>query len=615
VQELWPLAKAAFELWWEGIKTAWAVLKRISIWLWNNVLKPIWTTVKGLWKRYIKPEIEEWWPRIKRAWTRLKKVATWLWEEVLVPIYTKIYNLWVTKVKPELEKWRDRIQRAWDKLKGLALWIWNNVLKPIWDKIVKVWNDVKQELEKWRTRIERAWDKLKGLGNWIKTNVMDPVFNAIKNGWEHVKSWMEDKKDMLLGPAKGIMGGLRTVMNTVIGGLNKVADILPGFDWHISLIPELAEGGNIPKRRVGNGFVTNGARAIVGEGKKGYPEFVIPTDPTHRKRARTLLGMAASKIGVGPEKKNIRNVDLNHGIPKYDIGGWIGDRWDDLKNVGSQLGDLTAQSVAKIMNPLIHAAHFGVNELDWGPARAIGHRTLDEIQDWVDQTEPFLKELLKKYTIPKGGNVSVGIPDNPGGRTVWHGGTFTNLFVAHLKKAEELAHTYIPVIQGGFRPATSYSGTSHQGDALDSLAASGIIVALRRVGIASGDRTGLGDWGPHSHSVPGPSTGHAAGSAPWQFSDYIARGGRRQPLNSPWGLAQGGIAKARRGGVFVRVAEGGKDEAIIPLPNNWRDGLLTHQPGSGNTTNNFYGELVFPNIKTGNDAQAFIENLKSISED
>jgi TP901 family phage tail tape measure protein len=601
-QNLWILAKAAF-----------MGLKRLAGWLWDNVLKPAWIVFKHVWTKWIWPFLKRWFPMLKVAWKGLQLVAKWLWNEVLKPAWNNIKKLWIV-VRPELAKWWERIKSTWNALKTTAIWIWNNVLKPVWDKIKKLWTDTHAELSKWKERILRAWDTLKRLGTWIKENVMDPVFNAIKAGWNRVKDWLEDSKDLLKAPIGGIVNAVITAINTVINGLNKVADILPGFDWHISVIPHLAQGGNIPKRRVGSGFKTTGARAIVGEGKPNWPEFVIPTDPTHRKRARSLLGMAARKIGGGPDAGNVRNVDLTHGVPKYGLGGWIGDRWDDVKNIGSQVADWTRDQISKIMDPILEVARNKINDADWPPVRAVGLDALAGVQGWVRGTESLLSDLLKKYVIPKGGNVNVPAPDNPGAHVYWKGGEFTNLFVAHMKKAEELSKGSINVTQGGFRPRTSYSGTSHQGDALDMQVSYAIGRALRRVGVASGDRTGLGDWSPHIHAIPGPSAGSAAGSGPWQFSDYIARGGMKQSMTSPWGLARGGIVKARRGGVMTLLGEGMRDELVTPLPNQWRDGLLTHKPGGGDTINNFYGDLSFPNITTGDDAQTFIDNLKSIGD-
>lgn len=622
---LWLFDKVVqgFKLWWGSIKLAFAALKAIAGWLWRNVLYPAWLTFKYVWTKHIWPFLKKWWPGLKAAWNALKKAAIWLWNEVLHPIWNRVVYLWKNAVRPELAKWWDRIKTTWNNLKTLAIYVWNNFLKPVWDKVKKLWTDTHAELSKWKERILRAWDTLKSLGTWIKNNVMDPVFTAIKNGWERVKEWLVSSKDLLTSPVKGIMGSVRSVMNTVIGGLNKVSDMLPGIDFHVALIPEFAKGGGLPSRRIGGGFKTNGARAIVGEGKANYPEFVIPTDPTYRNRARSLLAMAAAKIGPGNTTQKISNATDAHpslAVPEFGIGGWIDDKWDDVKNMADKLKDQIAKlgknAIGAIMNPLISVAENKIKDLNYGPAEAAGLYTTGKIKSWVSSSDSNLNSFVTaavKAQKSGAGSVAVDIPANAGGLTSWKGGTFTNLFVAHMKKAEQIGHGSISVTQGGFRPATSYSGTSHQGDALDMQVNYALGRALRRVGVASGDRTGLGNWSPHIHAIPGPKAGHAAGSGPWQFSDYIARGGPRQSMTSPWGLAGGGIAKARRGGYMVRVAEGARDEAIVPLPKDWERGLFA--PKGGDTHINIYGDLSLPNIKNGDDAQSFIDNLKSISED
>lgn len=147
----------------------------------------------------------------------------------------------------------------------------------------------------------------------------------------------------------------------------------------------------------------------------------------------------------------------------------------------------------------------------------------------------------------------------PRGRTSFRGGTFTNLAAAYLRQAERIAGTSFRVYQGGWRPRTSFSGTSHAGDAIDTQASASVVRALRKVGWASGDRTGLGNWMSHAHSVPGPGRGYGRGSAPWQYQDYKRRGGASQSLRSPWGLADGGVQAAPSA---VTVAERGPERVL-----------------------------------------------------
>ena len=110
-----------------------------------------------------------------------------------------------------------------------------------------------------------------------------------------------------------------------------------------------------------------------------------------------------------------------------------------------------------------------------------------------------------------------------GGLVSFKGGTFTEPFAAVLRQLNAISPFYL--FQGGWRPQTSYSGTSHQGDAIDIGPVSADLVrAARSLGIAAWDRTGMGNWAPHIHGVPLPGVGTALGSAIWQAQDYL-RGG------------------------------------------------------------------------------------------
>lgn len=631
IKKIWDSAiKPVLMQWWNNITTAWIVLKTLAKWWWDEVLEPIFNKIKDIWQDKIKPDLDKWLNRIQAVWNVLKTLAKWWWDEILTPVFNKVKKIWTKKIKPELGEWIDRIQTVWNVLKTLAKWWWDEILTPVFNKVKEIWTEkIKPELGEWRDRIERAWAKLKDLGGWIKREVMDPVKEAFANGWTAVKDWFTNHSNMLTKPAKTIVSAVVDAVNILIKGLNKVSDILPGFEWEIPPI-KFAEGGALPKyaegtaemmrRRVGGGFKTNGARAIVGEGKANHPEFVIPTDPTYRTRAKGLLAMAASKLGVhglGVEKGVLKAAVHNNptgNVPEFGIGGWLGDRWDDAKGLADDIAGLSRNAIGTIMNPAFEVGRAAIRQADWEIPRELGLGFTNSLQDWVKGADKDLNDAIDQYTIPTGGNVSVPLPDNPGGHSYWKGGTFSNKFIAHMKKAEEIAGQSINVIQGGFRPTTSYSGTSHHGDAVDLQVSNPLIVALRRVGIAAGDRTGLGDWSPHTHAIPGPGAGYAGGSAVWQWQDYIARGGMSQSLSSPWGLAEGGIVKARRGGVWANLSEGGNDEAVIPLPRSWKSTTppWAHQSEGGDTLI-FYGDLSFPNITNADDAETFIANLKSLA--
>jgi hypothetical protein len=99
---------------------------------------------------------------------------------------------------------------------------------------------------------------------------------------------------VILSPLRGA----RTGINKLLGGMRSVAGWVNLQGFIPNDLPAFAKGGNLPSREVRNGFVTNQARAIVGEGNTMHPEFVIPTDPKYRQRAMGLFSSAGSKLGV-----------------------------------------------------------------------------------------------------------------------------------------------------------------------------------------------------------------------------------------------------------------------------------------------------------------------------
>jgi tape measure domain-containing protein len=110
-------------------------------------------------------------------------------------------------------------------------------------------------------------------------------------------------------------------------------------------------------------------------------------------------------------------------------------------------------------------------------------------------------------------------------KMTWKGGTFTERFVNTLKAAEMRARAGFSIFQGGFRPATSYSGTSHRGDAVDLAPITAAVVrALRLSGVAAWRRGPKQGYTPHIHGVPLPGFGFAAGSGIWQAQNYLAGG-------------------------------------------------------------------------------------------
>ena len=141
----------------------------------------------------------------------------------------------------------------------------------------------------------------------------------------------------------------------------------------------------------------------------------------------------------------------------------------------------------------------------------------------------------------------------PGGSSAvgtWRGKHYTHAMIARLMKAEQLAGSTMYVSQGGFRPTTSYSGTTHNRDAVDVGSPTTVRMqnALRAAGIAAWIRTpDQGPWSRHIHGVPMPGGGVQLAASAYQQTQAYLRGG-----DGLKGYAEGGWIDEPVSGVGMR---------------------------------------------------------------
>jgi hypothetical protein len=179
-----------------------------------------------------------------------------------------------------------------------------------------------------------------------------------------------------------------------------------------------------------------------------------------------------------------------------------------------------------------------------------------------------------KAALSAAGGLAPGVGGGSG-LVRYHGGTFSGLFAANLRRAEQAAgHNFI-ILQGGWKghgggARVAASGTSHDGDAVDARQDGSLLRAFRRFVGAMWFRNWTGNY--HMHGVPAPGRGYGSASARWQYQDYL-RGGN--------GLASGAIVKGGRGGINARIGEGKRDELVAPLPRNYQNLIRVMERGGG----------------------------------
>lgn len=148
-----------------------------------------------------------------------------------------------------------------------------------------------------------------GIKNAISSikNVFTSLIDFVKNvftgnwagAWESVKNIFGNAFSALTGLAKAPLNAVISLVNSAIGGLNKlhisIPDWVPGlggkeFGINIPKIPMLATGGIATQP------------SICGEG--GYPEYVISTDPKYREQNQKTVLEAANAIGALESARN-----------------------------------------------------------------------------------------------------------------------------------------------------------------------------------------------------------------------------------------------------------------------------------------------------------------------
>ena len=597
-------------------KKDWDELKGLAGWLRDWVLNPIWQGLKFWWKSKIHKHLTSHFEKWKKGWENLKAVAKWLWHNVLYPAWVMLVKLW-NWAKNELEKWWNRWKNRWEMLKALGKWIWNNVLLPAYNRIKELWNKTRDQLKQWKQRWTTAWENLKSIKDWIKSNVTDPIYNRMTGVWTDIKNWFTKNKNLLARPAKDLANEVIKAVNGVIGGINRVGNLLPGTNWHVNEINLLAKGGPIPERRVGAGFKTNGARAIVGEGKANHPEFVIPTDPTYRRRAVSLLGAAASKLGITPggDKSDVDHAiapagQFYGGVPAYSIGGWLRDKWGAAKDMGNKLMEqwlkIKKNAVSGIMTPAIALARRKLAD-DWYAPREVGLYALSKIVPWAKDTNSTAnsyieaaKKKKKEEGSVKGGGAALKWARSQAGKPyIWSG----------VGPAGYDCSGFMSAITNVLRGKNPHSRVGSTG----SFPWAGFKPGAAPKGFTIGSTTSYaGGIGHMAGTLNGVNVESSGGVG-------VRVGGGARGYNDPnfnkiYHLAQGAIVKAQRKGVLANIGEGGHDEAVVPLPKGWRNGeLIGGQPVEKHY--HFHGDLSFPSIKSGDDAKTFLDNLENLSRD
>lgn len=411
-----------------------------------------------------------------------------------------------------------------------ALKFFKSIYTEIKDHLVKLWE-------------ERLLPILKSLGAQIRDEFL-PAFNRILPVLRPIVSFFVDvffaALDNIFTVLGEVVGGFITVLS---GLLDFVTGVFTG-DWKLawSGIKKIFSGSWRIIRGVISGAITNikdtvrfGLEALKGIAKKplewigdkfvGMKDKAIEALEGLRDKSKDIMGEVRDFL----KKPIVSFLDfvLNDGLVDgvRTLQGWVGVKEKNkLAHLGGFGGKYANGGVLPGYTPGRDVHHFvsptgGSLHLSGGEGILVPQATkMIGGKAGIDRINRMAKQGM---AFAKGGV----IPSFAGGGLFGGTGSFTEKFANTLLAAQRKAGVTFQIMQRGFRPATSYSGTSHQGDAVDlGPITVGVVKALRSVGVAAWDRTGKGNWAPHIHGVPLPGAGNAGGSGIGQAQDYL-RGG------------------------------------------------------------------------------------------
>lgn len=443
-----------FSFIWNGIKT-------VAITVWNAIsgffvaafnayrayFTAVWNGILGVFRavwNWIKSTAITIWNSIRAyfaaAFAAYRALFVGIWNGILA-FFRAVWN-WIRNVAVS----------AWAGIRAYfaaAFAAFTAFFRAVWNRIVAVFRTVWNWL---RSTAVGAWNGIRAFfGGAFAAftgffrGVWNNIVNVFSRVWGKVKNIAQGIWDGVVAVFKGGVNAVLKAVNWLSDKVNKVL----GF-FSIPKIPRiklLAEGGTLGVAhhasgtdRVGSGFTTNGPQAIVGEGKRAHPEYVIPTDPAHRGRAAGLYHSLGAKLGMTPGLAGGGILDWIGGAASTawsgvtsiagKVGSWIGDAanwvsataggvWDTVKGAitgmlpDNVFRDIGTGSVKKVIGGVIDKIQ-SMFASDAEGARVAGARPATQWAGVARKAlamlglpQSWLGRVLQQIQIESGGNPNI----------------------------------------------------------------------------------------------------------------------------------------------------------------------------------------------------------------
>lgn len=342
-------------------------------WLWTtlvtvvqtawNLISPVWHFMVDFITGYIIPVFQLLIAIATIVFVELARIVLWMWETTLSPVFAAIDWTIRNVLMPAWDfLWEVVVKPAVDSIGAAVSALWYSILKPIWDLMVWTFDNV----------LAPAWDGfgkiIGGVGEVIK-GVWDSVWETTKS----IVNKMIDAFNFVVEVVDTIASALH--ISVSVSKMKHIGEEATSGGGGGGTFHMLAGGGALG---VGAGWVTNRPKAIVGEGNRMYPEYVIPTDPMYKTNAIQLFMQLAE------------NLDM----PMMAGGGVLGRVRDFMGNVGDKLGDVITEgerlAIKAILTPGMATVSEAIGLIPAGLFRDMANGVKNTVYDMIVGSVPHL---------------------------------------------------------------------------------------------------------------------------------------------------------------------------------------------------------------------------------
>lgn len=356
------IVQGAFSGIWTGIQA----VGTAASWLWTSVLSPVFSAIGTAAKVLFAVVAVIVLVPLVIAFRVLGAVGMWLWQTALGPAFRGIGAgavwLYGTILKPTFSAagtsfralgaagvwlYRSAIQPSVRGIGAGVSWVYRSAIKPNVDLAKAAFRGL-GAAGSWlyRSAVKPALDGIGSSASWLWSKALKPTFDAGKRGVSLFGAAFGTAKDAI-GRAFGRIKKITAEpVNFVIKwvytrGIKAVWDKVAGFVGldKLPAAPKLlASGGTVGPWGPAEPMKVNKPTAIVGEGRRQYPEYVIPTDPRYRGRARALHAAAGTQL-------------MADGGVIGKVKGWGGDAVDWTVDKAKKVGGAVMSAADFLSDP------------------------------------------------------------------------------------------------------------------------------------------------------------------------------------------------------------------------------------------------------------------------